>query len=76
MITLYARYVPYVQEFENIPGKRWRNVEVARDLDFKDVVGTYNPGNKRRPTRRSKTVVLNCFRCRLVWCEEVKRDGK
>ena len=70
MLTVYAKYEPttdvVIRHVESVTAKRKRDVQIYKDeactLPFARFMWW-----QKRPTRRSKTVRLNCYRWNIVW---------
>lgn len=84
LITLYARYEPaLVRETlldamsSIVPGGfaatlRMRNVVLYADASALVEKAHFGSFDSQRPTRRSKTVMLNCWRWKLHWLPDLQ----
>jgi hypothetical protein len=72
LITLYARYEPtndYVVLSQGVKGKR--DVCIYQDKECTLVKARIPWHQSGRPTKASKTTMLNCYRWALVWLDDL-----
>lgn len=72
LLTLFARYEPTTDSValaHQVKGKR--DVCLYKDEAATQLQGRYPWYMSGKPTRASKTCMLNCYRWRLVWLEDL-----
>lgn len=65
LITVFLRYEPSTDPV--FKGVKADNVVVYRDRECTQPMAFFSPWHSRRPNKRSRRVMLNCYWWRVEW---------
>ncbi len=75
LITVYARREPTLDSIAINHGVKGKfDVVVYEDAECTKPKGRWSWYYTNKPTRRNKTVMLNCFLWKLVWLNDLKPE--
>lgn len=75
MITLYARKEPSKVMSQYDDSNTLNDVQIYSDEKALQPKARFTWWSINKPDRRNKYITLNCYRWRIIWLPDLKRQG-